>query len=248
MIVALDYTTLAPALRMARQLQGLVETVKVGSVLFTACGPLAIQRMQALGFRVMLDLKFLDIPSTVEQSCRAATAHRVSMITVHASGEPSMLTAAVRGVREEAKRLRVPPPLLLGVTVLTSVGQASPRVLQQRVLQRALAAEKAGCDGVVASAHEAPALRKRLAHRTKIICPGIRPACAAPFGSDGGAAGRPAHAANSDQQRVVTPREALARGADALVIGRPITAAMRPRAALQQILDEMRGGEDHVNA
>ena len=136
-----------------------------------------------------------------------------------------MLTAAVRGVREEAKRLRVPPPLLLGVTVLTSVGQASPRVLQQRVLQRALAAEAAGCDGVVASAHEAPALRKRLARRTKIICPGIRPA----------------HAANSDQQRVVTPREALARGADVLVIGRPITAARRPRAALQQILDDMRG-------
>jgi orotidine-5'-phosphate decarboxylase len=223
LIVALDVTALKPALDLATRLQGLVRTLKVGSILFTACGPVVIQRLRSLGFEVMLDLKFLDIPSTVELSCRSAVRHRVSMLTVHARGERAMLDAAVHGVRDEARRLRVVRPHVLGVTVLTSTGGARPASVRREVTRLAHHAWQAGCDGVVASAREAAALRRRFGTRLRIVCPGIRPASAA----------------HRDQRRVCTPSEALRNGADVLVIGRPITAARHPRAALQQILNEM---------
>lgn len=228
LVVALDYTALAPAVAMAKRLQGLVRTVKVGSVLFTACGPAAIHRLRALGFDVMLDLKFLDIPSTVELSCRAAAHHRVSLLTVHAAGEPAMLKAAVDGVRREAGRLRVRRPSVLGVTVLTSIANGSAKRMTAQVVALAEKARAAGCDGVVASAQEASALRKRFGKRLQIVCPGIRPA----------------QAQVGDQRRVTTPREALRLGADALVIGRPITEAPDPRAAVRRILSEM---EEHAS-
>ncbi len=221
--MALDFTALAPALAIAQRLRGLVRTVKVGSTLFTACGPVAIQRLRALGFDVMLDLKFFDIPSTVELSCRAAVRHRVSMLTVHAAGEPAMLEAAVRSVREEARRVRTKRPHVLGVTVLTSTGPSRHAALKHRVVGLARKALQAGCDGVVASAQEAEALRRRFGTRPRIVCPGIRPSSAA----------------SRDQRRVCAPGEALSSGADALVIGRPITAARDPRAAAQRILEEM---------
>ncbi len=226
LIVALDFVSAAPALAMARQLRGLVRTVKIGSALFTACGPGIVQRVRALGFDVMLDLKFFDIPSTVELSCRAAVHHRVGLLTVHASGEPAMLEAAVRGVRSEAARLRAARPLVLGVTVLTSVGGRAGTSIAKQVIALARRAVGAGCDGVVASAQEAARLRRQLGPRVRILCPGIRPAMAG----------------SADQQRVCTPAEALARGADLLVVGRPITGASRPRVAARQILDEMEGG------
>ena len=225
LIVALDFAALAPAVRMARQLRGLVRTVKVGSALFTACGPAAMTRLRAMGYDVMLDVKFHDIPSTVELSCRAATRHRVSMLTVHASGGPAMLDAAVRGARDEARRLRITPPYILAVTVLTSVGDGGSAALRATVMDLARIAHRAGCDGVVASAQEAAALRRRFGSRLRLVCPGIRPASQA----------------RGDQRRVRTPREALVEGADALVVGRPITAARRPRMAAQQILNEMEG-------
>lgn len=221
LIVALDFTTLSQALRLATRLQGMVRTVKIGSVLFTAEGPGAIQRLRRLGFEVMLDLKFFDIPSTVELSCRAAARHRVSLLTVHASGERAMLEAAVKGVREEATRQRTTRPRVLGVTVLTSVGGTASSTAH--VLQLAQRALSAGCDGVVASAREARALRRRFGKRLEIVCPGIRPV----------------HTGHSDQQRVTTPAEALDAGADRLVVGRPIAAATNPRTATQQLLQEM---------
>ena len=227
LIVALDFTTLAPALAMARRLRGLIRRVKVGSALFTACGPSVVHRLRSLGFDVMLDLKFFDIPSTVELSCRAAAQHRVSTLTVHAAGEPAMLEAAVRGARSEAARLGTRRPLVLAVTVLTSVGRGQAKPLTKRVIGLARAARDAGCDGVVASAQEAEALRARFGNRLQIVCPGIRPA----------------QTGTADQRRICTPGEALTRGADALVIGRPITAARNPRAATQHILDEMEAVE-----
>ncbi len=222
LIVALDATTEAAALSLAKRLQGVVRIVKVGSVLFTACGPSVIQRLRRLGFLVMLDLKFFDIPSTVELSCRAATRHQVSLLTVHATGGPDMLAAAVQGARQEARRLGVTRPQILAVTVLTSVA-AQAHQATRKALALAQIASHAGCDGIVASAQEARTLRKRFGARLKIACPGIRPA----------------QAERDDQRRVVTPGQALALGADWLVVGRPITAARNPRAAAQQILHEM---------
>jgi len=224
LIVALDAPTLPRALAMARRLRGLARTMKIGSALFTACGPDVIRQVRALGFDVMLDLKFFDIPSTVELSCRAAVHHRVSLLTVHASGQPEMLRAAVVGTRDEAKRLKLAPPLVLGVTVLTSVerGGAASRV-RAHVLTLAQRARAAGCGGVVASAEEAPAIRKRFGRGLRIVCPGIRSA----------------QAARGDQQRVVSPAQALQRGADWLVVGRSITGARDPRQAAKAIIQDM---------
>ncbi len=220
LIVALDLPDLASALRMARRGRGVAETVKIGSALFTAEGPEAIRRLRALGFEVFLDLKFHDIPSTVAKSCRAAVAHRVRMLTVHASGQSEMLAAAAEGVREEAAKRGVPRPLVVGVTVLTSVEAEGAARL---ALALAAAAKRAGLDGVVASAHEVSAIRRRLGKTFGIVCPGIRL----------GAGHR------EDQRRVASPREAIARGADWLVVGRPITEATDPRGSAQAILKDI---------
>ena len=230
LIVALDDVALGPALATARRLRGLIRIVKIGSALFTASGPEAIRRVRSLGFEVMLDLKFFDIPSTVEASCRAAVRHGISKLTVHSRGGPAMLEAAVRGVREEARRRRRTPPDVLGVTVLTSAGDKHAGSVTAEVVRLAQQARAAGCDGVVASAQEARALRRRFGARWQIVCPGIRPA---------GAAGTLARKARDDQRRVCTPRDALEQGATTLVVGRPITAARDPRAAAQEILNEM---------
>ena len=225
LIVALDFADAAPALRMARALRSLVRTVKIGSALFTACGPDIIRRVRTLGFQIMLDLKFHDIPSTVELSCRAAVRQRVSILTVHGAGGEEMLAAAVRGAGDEAARLRTAKPAVLAVTILTSVGAEGART-RREVLRLAQVAARAGCDGVVASAQEAPVLRRRVGRRLAILCPGIRPASGS----------------RKDQRRVATPAAALAAGADWLVVGRPITEAADPRRAARVILNEMTGG------
>ena len=233
LIVALDYTALGPAVTMARTLRGGIRTVKIGSALFTACGPEIVARIRALGFRVMLDLKFFDIPSTVELSCVAAARQRVSLLTVHAEGGRTMLKAAVRGARAGARSERS-RPLIVAVTVLTSTpppaairggpeAAGGQRDITRLVLERAEAAKDAGCDGVVASVQEAREIQRAFRSTLKIVCPGIRPA-----GSFRG-----------DQRRVGTPAAALAAGADWLVVGRPITAARHPRAAAESILREM---------
>jgi orotidine-5'-phosphate decarboxylase len=223
LIVALDATTLEEAVAVARRLTGLVRTVKIGSALFTACGPRAVHRLRALGFEVMLDLKFFDIPSTVEESCRSAARHGISMLTVHAAGQRQMLEAAVRGARRGAREARERRPMVLAVTVLTSVGTRRHRAMTESVVALAADARAAGCDGVVASSQEAAAVRRRFGRRLRIVCPGIRPA----------------GARADDQRRLASPLEALRRGADFLVIGRPITAARNPRAAAQAVLNDM---------
>lgn len=229
LIVALDSNSLQDALNVAKQLRGLVRYAKIGSTLFTAAGPVAIQRLRALGFEVFLDLKFHDIPSTVEKSCRAAVQHRVWMLTVHASGQPQMLEAAATGVRREATRLGIRRPRVVGVTVLTSVDARDRQATTARVVELAAQAKRAGLDGVVASAWEVPAIRRRLGNDVLVVCPGIRLARS--------------HA--SDQKRVATPREALARGADFLVIGRTVTEVASPRHAVQRILAEINFPEGH---
>ncbi len=223
LIVALDYTQAKPALDMARSLRGAVRTLKIGSILFTACGPDIVNRVRRMGFDVMLDLKFYDIPSTVELSVRAATGLGVSLLTVHATGEKMMLSAAVAGAREEARRLKVPSPKILAVTVLTSADPAKGKGLDKLVLELAGRAAQSGCDGVVCSAQEAPLLRKHFGKRLMLVCPGIRPA----------------NAEAQDQRRITTPAQALALGADKLVVGRPITAAADPANAARSILNDM---------
>jgi orotidine-5'-phosphate decarboxylase len=158
----------------------------------------------------------------VAASCRAAVRHRVSLLTVHASGGREMLAAAAEAVRSEARAARATPPLVLAVTVLTSTGGRAAAITR-RVVSLATTAVRAGCDGVVASAHEAQALRRALGTRPAIVCPGIRPA-SSPAG---------------DQKRVCTAGEAIARGADWLVVGRPITHAAHPRRVALELLTEM---------
>jgi orotidine-5'-phosphate decarboxylase len=221
LIVALDDP--ASALALARRLRGAARILKIGSIAFTACGPALIRRVRALGFEVMLDLKFHDIPSTVEGSCRAAVAHQPRFLTVHAAGGRTMLEAAVAAVRAEARRRRLPAPGVLAVTVLTSVSAKPAGRLASRVVALARDAARAGCEGVVASAREAAAIRRACGPRLRLVCPGIRPP-----GADAG-----------DQSRVCGPREALERGADFLVVGRPIAAAPDPRRAAQAMLKAM---------
>lgn len=228
LIVALDMGGLADALHLVKRLQGVIRYVKIGSILFTAAGPAAIQRLRALGCEVFLDLKFHDIPSTVERSCRAAVRHGVSMLTVHASGGREMLEAAASGARIEAHRLGVRRPRVVGVTVLTSVASSSAEVVEDRVVRLARESIRAGLDGVVASAHEALLIRRRVGTSCLIVCPGIRPA----------GSGR------SDQRRVASPREAVVRGADFLVVGRPITEARDPRRVTTQIVGEMQSAQE----
>ena len=221
-IVAFDSTDLREALALGRKLRGLIRYAKLGTILFTAAGPEAIARFKALGFEVFLDLKFHDIPSTVEKSCRAAARHGLWMLTVHASGKRDMLEAAVAGAKQGARDAGVSRPQVVGVTVLTSVGDG--KGIAARALSLAQQAKRAGLDGAVTSAQEAPLIRRRLGRAFALVCPGIRPA----------------DVDSSDQRRVVTPREAIARGADFLVVGRPITGAEDPRRATQRILKEIR--------
>lgn len=228
LILALDAGNLADALHLVKRLQGVIRYVKIGSILFTAAGPAAIQRVRALGCEVFLDLKFHDIPSTVERSCRAAVRHGVSMLTVHASGGREMLEAAARGARSEARRLGVRRPRVVGVTVLTSVEDSSAKSVSARVVQLAGESLRAGLDGVVASAHEALVIRRRVGTSCLIVCPGIRLA----------GSGR------ADQRRVASPREAVAQGADFLVVGRPITEARDPRRVATQIVGEMQSAQE----
>ncbi len=222
--VALDTSDAEEAVRLARTLSGKVGTVKLGLEAFTAGGPDLVRRVGDLGTPVFLDLKLHDIPNTVERAARNAARLGVAMLTVHASGGSAMLTAAVTGASAAAR-----PPLVLAVTVLTSLDDAAlaelgvPGGAAGRVSAWAAMAHRAGCGGVVCSPQEAAALRAALGSGFRLVTPGIRPA--------GEAAG--------DQRRIATPAAAVAAGADILVIGRPITAAGDPGAAADAIAAEL---------
>jgi orotidine-5'-phosphate decarboxylase len=224
-IVALDFANPMHALALADRLDPHNCALKVGKEMFVVAGPEPVRWMIQRGFNVFLDLKFHDIPNTVAQACAAATRLGVWMLNVHAAGGRAMLTAARRTVDSVAAERGAKPPLLIAVTVLTSLADGDLReqgltdgtALQAVKLARMSA--DCGLDGVVCSAAEAPAMRAAFRPSFRLVTPGIRPA-----GS-----------ARDDQARIVTPEAALAGGADYLVVGRPITQAADPVAALAAI-------------
>lgn len=223
-VVALDYPSEAPALALAERLSPELCRLKVGKELFTRTGPALVEKLQGRGFEIFLDLKYHDIPNTVASAVRAATELGVWMVNVHASGGRRMMEAAAEVVAACAQ-----PPLLIGVTVLTSMSDQDLLELgyaesaHDRVLRLAALAADSGLDGVVCSALEAPGLRRARGDDFCLVTPGIRLA-----GDDAG-----------DQRRVLTPADAIANGADYLVIGRSITAAEDPMSALHRVHTEL---------
>ena len=228
-IVALDVPTADAALKLVEQLAPVSGGFKVGSELFTSAGPDIVRRIRGLGAPVFLDLKFHDIPNTVAKAVAAAVKLDVQMLTVHTSGGMEMLKAAEQAAQESARQLGQVLPLVLGVTVLTSLDSAAlsqigldPNVSLQ-VRRLANMANQAGLRGLVCSPREVAEMRQMLPASTQLVIPGIRAQAA---GVD-------------DQKRTLAPREALALGANWLVIGRPICAAEDPRAAAEKILKEI---------
>jgi len=238
LIVALDVESLEKVRELVEKLSPVVDIYKVGSQLFTACGPGAVRFIMAKGKKVFLDLKYHDIPNTVAKAIEAATGLSIAlertmgkqsqpsseglfMLTVHTSGGEEMLKAAVEASTKAALKLKVKKPLLVGVTVLTSQGGSDN--IQPLVLERALLAKKSGLDGVVASPQEARMIREKLGKDFIIVTPGIRP-----LGSDA-----------ADQKRIATPAEAIKAGSNFLVVGRPIVEAKDPLSAAKEILEEI---------
>lgn len=227
-IIALDTATKEEALRLVDLLEEAL-TFKVGMELFTAEGPALLEALAGRKKKSFLDLKYHDIPNTVAGAIRSAVRHGAAMLTLHASGGVEMMCRAREASAEEAEKQGRPRPLLLGVTVLTSLRDVdleemgfSPPARDQ-VLRLASLAKKAGLDGVVSSPQEIDILKRELGRDFLVVTPGIRPA------------GAQSH----DQRRIMTPAEAFGLGADYLVIGRPIIASPSPREAFLNILDEL---------
>ena len=224
-IIALDVNNIKEEERLLSILSPHIKIFKVGMGLFYSCGPKAIDVIKKYDREVFLDLKFHDIPNTVCSSSRAAARLGVFMFNVHAQGGSEMMKAAVEAAEEESQRLGIDRPRILGVTVLTSMDKdilqevgvnKSPK---EQVLHLARLARESGLDGVVASPQEITAVRKEIGEDFLIVTPGIRPE-----GVDA-----------QDQKRTATPKEAFAKGADYIVIGRPITKAKDPAKALESI-------------
>lgn len=230
LVVALDVETGVEALALVDRLAGTVGMFKVGKQLFTAEGPSLVREIVARGERVFLDLKYHDIPATVAKACVEATRLGASIVNVHASGGRQMLTECVRAVDEVCAAEHLERPLLLAVTVLTSMDDANleetgvSATAAEQVIRLARLTRDCGLDGVVASPLEIGLIRQNVASEPfAILTPGIRPA--------GGEKG--------DQKRVMTPAEAVAAGATYLVVGRPITAAADSKGAAERIAGEM---------
>ncbi len=215
-IVALDVSTIKEAERLLGILSPYVSIFKVGMELFYSCGPKVIDIIKKYDKEIFLDLKFHDIPNTVRASSKVATRLGVFMFNVHASGGNDMMKAALEGAEEESEKLGIDRPRILGVTVLTSIANAT----EAQVLNLAKSAKQFGLDGVVASPRETAKIRKELGRDFLIVTPGIRPE-----GS-----------AKQDQKRTATPQEAFSSGADYIVIGRPITKAKDPAKAIELII------------
>jgi orotidine-5'-phosphate decarboxylase len=225
-LVALDVPTEDAALGLARDLAPIVGGFKIGSQLFTSAGPEIVRRIRGLGGAVFLDLKFHDIPNTVAKAVEAAVRLDVQMLTVHTSGGLEMLRAAEESAQESARKTNLTPPLVLGVTVLTSMDARALSTIGceanvgKQVERLANLAVRAGLSGLVCSPLEITALRQLLPEDVKLVTPGIR------TGTE----------QVDDQKRTLAPKEALAAGADWLVIGRPIYTAENPRRAAEEIL------------
>ena len=233
LLVALDVESAQRALDLVRALRDVAGGFKVGSRLFTLEGPALVRRLVDEGTRVFLDLKFHDIPNTVAQAMDAAVRTGAWMINVHASGGIPMMQAAARAATAAAAGLGRPSPLVIAVTVLTSMDEQTlrdggiDRPIEAHVLALARQARAAGLQGVVASAIETAAIRAACGPGFVIVTPGIR----------GAAAG---HEKN-DQARTMGPAEAIGAGASYIVVGRPIVAAQDPRRAAEAVTEEIRG-------
>ncbi len=223
-IVALDTTDVKYACRLSSQLSEHVGAVKLGLEFFTAHGSAGVREIAKTGMPIFLDLKFHDIPNTVAKTIRALSSLKVFMFTIHTSGGKAMMEAAAKAISETF--LYDNPPSVVGVTMLTSLDEGDLKTIGMsdgisgQVERLAKLAQKSGLNGVVCSAHEIETLRKVCGPSFKLVVPGIRPE-----GS-----------LNSDQKRVMTPREALRKGANYLVIGRPITEANDPVWAVKEII------------
>ena len=232
LLVALDVESGDRALALARSLRDVAGGFKIGSRLFTLEGPAVVQRLVDLGVNVFLDLKFHDIPNTVAQAVESAVLSGAWMVNVHASGGTPMMQAAARAAAETAARTNRPRPLVIGVTVLTSMDDATlkdtgvHRPLLEQVVTLAKMARAAGLDGVVASPQETASIRAACGSEFAIVTPGIR--------------GASAGTEKNDQSRTMGPAEAIRAGATYIVVGRPIIAAENPRDAAERIVEELK--------
>ena len=233
LIVALDVSTSEEAFQLVKVLDGEVGAYKIGMQLYNSEGPGIVQYIRYFGGRVMVDLKFHDIPNTVAQASRVMARRQAYLYTLHASGGKKMMQAAAEAAADEAQKLGVPKPLALAVTVLTSISQQEfeseigvNKLIAEHVVNLAKMAKEAGMDGVVCSPQEITAIRQACGADFLIVTPGVRPA----------------GVSVDDQQRILTPAEAIRQGASHLVVGRPITAAVDPKAAARQIVAEMMEG------
>ena len=231
LLVALDVDRRQRALELASALDGLAGGFKIGTRLFTLEGPALVRELVARGVRVFLDLKFHDIPNTVAQAVESAVQTGAWMINVHASGGILMMQGAVKAGRETAQRLGQRPPLLIAVTVLTSMNDevlhdiGVHRSMIDQVVALATMTQRAGMDGVVASAQETADIRRACGDNFLIVTPGIR--------------GASARAGADDQTRTMGPADAVRAGASYIVVGRPIIAAADPRRAAEEIVEEL---------
>src|SRR5262245_44546388 len=229
LIVALDVDSLDQAQDLVRRLASEVGMFKIGKQLFTHAGPQAVRLIQDLGGEIFLDLKFHDIPNTVAKAAIEATRLGVKMFNVHASGSLEMMLTTVKEVERVCRQEKRRRPIMLAVTVLTSLNQDDLKRLgvelkvADQVVRLALLTKEAGMDGVVASPQEVADIREACGRRFVIVTPGIRPA----------------NGARNDQQRVMTPAEAVRAGVDYIVVGRPILEAKDPVAAVRAIVGEM---------
>lgn len=230
LIVALDVDTKEEALKLTQKLSPYAGFFKVGMQLFYSHGPEIIGLIKDQGVKVFLDLKLHDIPHTVGQAARVLAGLGADMINVHASGGATMMRQAAEAVRERASALALPTPLVISVTVLTSIDAqvfnheiGLPGTIQDKVKAWANMTQEAGLDGVVASPREIEIIRQTCGPEFKIITPGIRPAWAAA----------------GDQKRIMTPGKAIKQGASYIVVGRPITGNAEPTAAAQKIVSEI---------
>ena len=232
LVLALDVDDLKKADELVSKLSNYVGAFKIGSQLFTAEGAKVVNMVNEKGGKVFLDLKFHDIPNTVARAAEVATKLGVSIFNVHTSGGYEMMKAAAEATKKISVTLGIRKPLILGVTLLTSINQeilekelGIKKRLEEQVVHLAKLAKTAGLDGVVASSWEIKEIRKACGEDFVILTPGIRPV------------GK----SSDDQKRIMTPREAVKLGADFLVVGRPIRNAANPIEAAKKILREMEG-------